>query len=199
MSAQHKQQAADLVASRRPHGGTGPHQRAPDDGDERSALEPGVAAHELLRRQVDGQQAVLQRPKEGRDESQGDDDDPHPVEAVLIERRGRGQHDEGLECLQRADQRVARPDVRDVARPPRDKDKRKDEEAADQVDGIGRVPAVGAGQPERRQEHERVLEDVVAERTDELGDEQRQKASRKEHFHAGRFPGLASAGACGPP
>jgi hypothetical protein len=94
-----------------------------------------------------------------------------------VEHGGRGQHDERLEGLQRAHERVPGPDVRDVAGPAGDEDERQDEEPPDQEDGLARVPSVFAGEPEGAQQHERVLEHIVAERADQLGDEKRQEPS----------------------
>ena len=181
--SQGEKKPADLVPSRAAQRGPRAHKGARDDCDEGTGLEPGVAADQFVRLQVNGQQPVLQRAEHRRDKPECDDDDPHSIKAVFVKGAGRAQHDEGLEGLERPDKGVPWPDVRNISRPAGNQHKGKDEEPADQVHRVGRVPAVGGGESEGAQQHEGVLEDVVAECADELGDKQRQEAPGGEHAH----------------
>ncbi|MEJ0069339.1 MAG: hypothetical protein WDO24_12125 [Pseudomonadota bacterium] len=164
------------------------HQRAggdlaEQDREKRTGLDQRIARDQLVRRQMNRQDAVFQRAEERRmqphqdqhDEQQGDIAEAQPDHAE--------QHEADLASLDDADQPSL---LEPVGEPPgrrRAQQERQDEQAGRQIGEDGAVHPGLRRQAEHDQDHHRGLEQIVVERAEELSDEHRQEASARQQRH----------------
>ena len=150
--------------------------RADQYGDEGAGFHQRVAADQFLLLQVLGQDGIFHRPEQGRVGSHQEQGGEQQRQAVAGETEGGDQHDADLEQLDEADQARLLELVGQLAGGGREQEERQDEEAGAQVHqklGVGARHGAGTiGE----QDHQRILEDVVVERAEKLGDEERQEA-----------------------
>ncbi len=147
---------------------------AGEDRQERAHFHQAVAAHQLILAQGLRHDRVLHRAEQRRVGAHGKQRQQHQFQVIEQEAGGADGHDHDLADLDRADQRVL---VEFLAKLPgqrREQEERQDKQQGAQVDPDGAV-TVDAQLVENRQD-QRLLEDVVVEGTQQLGNEERQKA-----------------------
>ena len=144
---------------------------AEQDGGERPHLHERVAADQLVGVEVLRQDAVLDRPEDRRVRTHQEDDGEQERHAVQTEACGAEQHDPDLEQLHEPDDPRLVELVGDLSRARREEEEGQREQPGAQVDErvLGERHAA---HPEREQDDERVLEQVVVQRPKELGPEE---------------------------
>jgi hypothetical protein len=166
--------------------------RPEQDGHERAHLDKPVAAGELGVRQMLRQDRVLdgaeQRRVDAEERKRGEQEwNVLPPQAERADR-----HDRDLEELDPADQPRLLELVRELPRGRREQHEREDEYRADQVDDRGRVERRRRHGLERHEHDERVLEDVVVPRTQELRPEERRETALAQKIELVRLVHVSS-------
>jgi hypothetical protein len=155
-------------------------QRAEQDGDEGAGLDQRIAADQLLVLQVLRQDRVLDRPEQRRVQAEQEQPGEQHGEAVQPEAGAADQHDGDFEQLDHARQRRLVVLVGELPGGGREEEEGQDEHARREVGqqlGLERGPG---RRLEGQQHHHRVLQHVVVECAEELGDEQRGEAARAQ-------------------
>src|SRR5213593_1658787 len=153
----------------------------------------GVAADQLVGVEMLRQDAVLDRPEDRRVRAHQEDHPEQQGHAVEVEAGGPEQHDPDLEQLHEPDDPRLVELVRDLSRARREEEEGKREQAGAQVDErvLGERRAA---HPEREQDDERVLEQVVVQGPQELGPEEGPEPSRPQQLElAHPLPRLISS------
>ncbi|MNF32832.1 hypothetical protein D3C84_136310 [compost metagenome] len=166
-------------------------QGADQDGDEGAGLDQRVAADQLVLVEVLRQDGVLHRAEQGRLQAEQEQRGEQQFEAVCPEAGTGDQHDDDLQQLGPARQHGLVVLVGELAGGGREQKERQDEQARRQVGqhaDAERRPLRGL---EGQQHHQRVLEQVVVERAEELGGEQRAEAARLEQVEGRTHVGLS--------
>ncbi len=149
--------------------------RAEEDRKERSRLDQGIAADQLVLRQVVGQDAVFERPEEGGLGAHQEQNGQQQPDIADEEGNGGRAHDNDLEQLDVEDQARFLEPVGHLPGDRREQEERQDEDAGRSGDHDPRVDLRGVGRVERDQQDQREAVGVVVERAEELRCEQRQE------------------------
>ena len=152
---------------------------------ERAHLHQAVAAHQLIVVQGLGHDRVLHRAEQRRVSAHGKQRQQHQFKMIGQKTRRAHRHDHDLADLDRADQRVL---VEFLAKLPgqrREQEERQDKQQSTQVDPDGAVTL--DGELVKDGQDQRLLEDVVVERAQQLGNEKRQEAPRAQQGELGRM------------
>jgi hypothetical protein len=155
-------------------------QGAEQDGEERRHLDQPIAADQLVAAQHLGQDAVLERTEHGRVEPHHEQHRQQQVDAVHEEAVARDQHDRDLHRLDDLGEPGLVVLVRELAGGGGKKKERQDEQAGRQVRVAVLVLLAEPDRGPHDQDHQRVLEHVVVERAQGLGQEERQEAALPE-------------------
>jgi len=155
-------------------------QQAEDDGEIGARLDQRVAADELCVVELLRQVRVLHRAEQRRLRAHEEQDQQQGDPAFGDERCGREQHEHDLEQLDAADQERLLVLVRELAREGGKQEEGQDEQRAGEVDERRGFQARDADALEDHQDDEAVAEDVVVERAQELGHEERREAPLTE-------------------
>ena len=178
----------------KPQGGAGRlgEERADDrpdeDGDEGAHLHHGVAAYQLVFRQVLGDDAVFDRAEEGRLEAEEEEEDHEEDRVVEEEPRGGGRHDRDFQELDVADEPCLVVLVGDLPGQGREEKEGQDEEPRGDVYPRVRMAADLFARVKRDDEDQGVLEDVVVESPQELGAEERSETAGQEERELALLP-----------
>ena len=156
--------------------------RANQDGDEGAGLDQCVAAHQLLRAQMLRQQRVLDRPEESRVRAQQEQTAEQKRKIVRDEPDRSHRHDRDFQQLDQAHDARALVLVGELTGGGREQEEGQDQDAAAEIDEHLRTCAGHARRMESDEQHQRVLEQVVVERAEQLRDEERPEAARGEEL-----------------
>ena len=167
---QHEQPRGDLVHATN----AGAEQRAEKNRDERAHLDHGVAADEFGLVQVLRQDRELERAEESRLQSEQEQHDQHQRQVVEIQRYAGEKGDADLADLDELDESRLLVLVGQFSGGRREEEEWQDKERRGGVDREVRA-VFGDEATVDEQDHQRRLEQVVVERAQELGDEQRQQ------------------------
>src|SRR5262249_39962449 len=160
--------------------------RARQNRDEGGRLDEGVAGDELVLVEMLREDAVLDRPEQGRVRAHEEQDREQQRRAAGSKRERTDRHEQDLDELDEADEPRLVELFRQLAGRGREEEERRDEERGAQVYERIRRERPGHG-PEGEQDDERVPEDVVVERAEELGPEEGAEAAKSEETErAGR-------------
>ncbi len=150
-------------------------------------LHQRVAAHQLLLAQRRRQDRVLHRAEQRRVGAHGEQRQQHQRQALQQEAGGTDRHDHDLGQLDQADQRVLGELLAELAAERGEQEERQDEQHRAQIDQQIAVGEVDPGllvhletELEQDGEDQRLLEQIVVERAEQLGDEERQEAPGAE-------------------
>ncbi|MCY1444176.1 hypothetical protein D9M71_606320 [compost metagenome] len=149
---------------------------AGEDRQEGAHFHQAVAADQLFLAQGLGHDRVLHRAEHGRMGAHAEQRQEHQQGHLGHDANGPDRHDRDLGQLDHADQRVLGIFLTELPGQRREQEERQDEHQGAGVDPDGSVLAVGAGDLVEKQQDDRLLEQVVVERTQRLGDEERQEA-----------------------
>jgi len=146
---------------------------AGQDRQKRAHFHQAITAHQLIFVQGLGHDRVLHRAEKRRVSAHGKQRQQHQFQVVSQEARGAHGHDHDLADLDHADQCVL---VEFLAKLPgqrREQEERQDKQQGAQVDPDRAVTVDGEFVEDRQDQ--RLLENVVVESAQQLGDEERQK------------------------
>ena len=155
-------------------------QRAEQDGDEGAALDQRIAADEFVLAQVLRQDGVLDWPEERRVQAEQEQRAQENVQAVQVKAERSDAHDRHFQHFHDPGQRRLVVLVGQLPGRCREEEEGEDEDPRREVgEQLGRKPC-----PARRlkgqQDDERVLEQVVVEGPEELGNEEGRETPRPE-------------------
>ena len=153
---------------------------ADQDGEKRAGLDQRVAGEQLVRREVGRQNAVFDRPEEGRMDPHQEQDREQQHNMTAGEAGHRDRHEDDLGGLDRDDQLALLEFVGEKPRRGRKQEERQDEQPRRRRDQDLPIEPGLLRQPIGHQDDECVLEEIIVERAQELGDEERQEAAALE-------------------
>ena len=150
------------------------------NGNEGTALDQRVAADEFVLAQVLGQDGVLDRPEQRRMQAEQEKRAEQHIQAMPVESKRRNPHDRHFQHLDEARQHRLVVLVGELPGGGRKEEERQDEDPGREVGqqfGRQRRPAGGL---KSQQDDQRILEQVVVEGAQKLGDEEGREAPRPE-------------------
>ncbi len=160
--------------------------RAEQNRQERAGFDERVARNELVLAQVLRQQRVFDRAEDRRVRAEAEERGEEQRDTALPESPGAERHDADFGNLHHArDLRLVDP-IGQRSRRTGKEEERRDEQGAGEHDERRRADASLLREPERHDDAECALQQVVVERTEELRDEQRSKAPRRQKLHEWR-------------
>ena len=157
---------------------TGRHHDASADGpgqnrQEGAHFHQAVATHQFVFMQGLGQDRVLHRPEQRRVRAHGEQRQQHQRQVIEQEAHRAHRHDGDFPELDQANQRILGEFLAELPGQRREQEKRQDEQQRTQVDPDRTVTF--DRQLVQDGEDQRLLEDVVVERPEGLGHEERQE------------------------
>ena len=166
---------------------------ADQDREKSTAFDQRIAGRELFAGEMVGQDAVFDRPEQRSERAKQKQRDKKKNKRVERKPRNRehGNADlHELDALRHPGFVVA---VGELTAEPRQKEVRRDEDRGSE---LNQNSGIGAGDMEQDQEAEGGLEEIVAERGEELAQEQRRKAARRHQGREHGSPAAAFSPAC---
>ncbi|MNM82627.1 hypothetical protein D3C81_946600 [compost metagenome] len=166
-------------------------QGADEDGDEGAGLDQRIAADQLVLVQVLRQDRVLHRAEQGRVQAEQEQAGEQQLQAVQGEAGAGDQHDGDLQQLDQPRQAGLVVLVGELPGGGGEQEERQDEDARRQVGQQADAEAGPLRGLEGQQHHQGVLEQVVVERAEELGGEERAEAAGLEQGELRTHVGLS--------
>ena len=158
---------------------------ASQNRQERAHLHQAITADQLIVVQCLRHDRVFHRAEQCRVRAHGKQRQQHQLKMIGQKARRAHRHDHDLADLDRADQRVLVEFLAKLPSQRREQEERQDKQQGAQVDPDGAVAL--DGELVKNGQDQRLLEDVVVERAQQLSNEKRQEAPRAQQGKLGRM------------